>query len=192
MGSNYCNGIFIVIVKFFIFFLTINCKIYSVSNSNVEIYFYASFSAGFSTLFSSPSSSPSPMSILPGYPIPPPPPYLPGTTGATEFNLINPPHHKKHSHRKVNMTNPNPSSKHTNHAFIISIVVSAIGVILISLVCFAIGYWLRNKLMAPPPPPKRSSSVHQVLHSTKMVPLVPQNLTRSILTTKNTPTGRST
>ena len=99
---------------------------------------------------------------------------------------------KNNSHRKVNMTNPNPSSKHTNHAFIISIVVSAIGVILISLVCFAIGYWLRNKLMAPPPPPKRSSTVHQVLHSTKMVPLVPQNLTQSILTTKNTPTGRST
>ena len=26
-GSNYCNGIFIVIVKIFIFFLTIDCKI---------------------------------------------------------------------------------------------------------------------------------------------------------------------
>uniref|UniRef100_A0A7N2LEB0 Uncharacterized protein n=1 Tax=Quercus lobata TaxID=97700 RepID=A0A7N2LEB0_QUELO len=59
------------------------------------------------------------------------------------------------------MTNPNPSSKHTNHAFIISIVVSAIGVILIGLVCFAIGYWLRKKLMTPPPPLKRSSTVHQ-------------------------------
>ena len=169
MGSNYFNDIFIVIVKFFIFFLTIDCKIYSVSNSNVEIYFYASFFAGFSTLFSSPSSSPSPMSILPGYLIPPPPPYLPSTTGATKFYPINPPHHKKHSHRKVNMTNPNPSSKHTNHAFIISIVVSVIGVILIGLVCFAIGYWLKNKLMAPPPPPKRSSTIHQVLHSTKTI-----------------------
>ncbi|KAK7836182.1 hypothetical protein CFP56_022884 [Quercus suber] len=88
------------------------------------------------------------MSILPGYPIPPPPPSLPSTTGATEFNPINSTHH-------------NPNSKHTNSAFIISIVVSAIGVIFIGLVCFAIGYWLRKKLMAPPPSPKRSSTVHQ-------------------------------
>nr|POF09286.1 hypothetical protein CFP56_28231 [Quercus suber] len=42
------------------------------------------------------------------------------------------------------------------------------GVIFIGLVCFAIGYWLRKKLMAPPPSPKRSSTVHQVPHHSQL------------------------